>query len=379
MKEVIGIVNPVLQEFDESSLAKGVGGSETWAIELSKCFVKLGYHVIQFCLCRDWHISQSGVEYVPIKLFEARCQYQHFDYMIVSRAVNFVLYDNDSNPYVYDISKIISSSKCCDNVYLMAHDIYIMDSTEQRKIYISRRNYDIFDKVVCLSETAQQAIKEYNRFPAEKLVGIIPNGINLNDFNDLYTGQRDNVLLWSSRPERGMDILLKELCPEIRKEVRDFEVHVCSYDVVKESEYNFPNVKFLGKLNKHDLYDEMSHHKTWFYPGVFNETFCISAIENVMCNCDIVAPLTYGLATTFKYFSPIGMKYEFEGYYQKQRTQNYKNAFEEAKDRIIRSFKEYDDPKSDMIRQILKKYISCNYSWEEVAKKWQNLFNTTKK
>ena len=130
MKEVIGIVNPVLQEFDESSLSKGVGGSETWAIEIAKCFVKLGYHVIQFCLCENWHISASGVEYVPIKLFEARCQYQRFDYMIVSRCVNFVLYDDDGHPYIHDISKIISSTKCCDNVYMMVHDVYIIDNAD---------------------------------------------------------------------------------------------------------------------------------------------------------------------------------------------------------------------------------------------------------
>ena len=64
MKKTIGILYNA--NFNESSFETGCGGSDTWVIQISKEFVRHGYHVIVFSQYEDWYIYNSGVEYVPL-------------------------------------------------------------------------------------------------------------------------------------------------------------------------------------------------------------------------------------------------------------------------------------------------------------------------
>ena len=80
----IGIFAIYQKAFDEKSIGFPLGGSETWAIQLSEAFRSLGHDVFVVCYCAKSHVSESGIRYISIKDF-ANYGGWKFDFVIISR------------------------------------------------------------------------------------------------------------------------------------------------------------------------------------------------------------------------------------------------------------------------------------------------------
>ena len=111
----------------------------------------------------------------------------------------------------------------------------------------------------------------------------------------------------------------------------------------------------------------MSNRYCWFYPGVFNETFCITMIENIMCENDIVAPLTYGMSSVIEPFvDDVSMKHRFD-----RNEDEFWMAVDEASNKINESINNHE--KNAELRKELKNYVLSNYAWDIIADKWLKL------
>ena len=376
MKKVIGIFYNA--NFSEESFVTGCGGSETWAIQLSKEFIKHGYHVIVFSRHKDWFIYKSGVEYVPLSLFESRIQYQQFYAFIFVRSLDssydtFVKYNN------------------CENIYLQSHDMFIWKDG----IYNEKFNYNInnrFDKVkkyIALTDFHKWELMNYNYIPEDK-IEVIGNGLDSDIFNkiDKEENDRDHSILWTSAFGRGGDILVNDITPIVKHAIPDFEVHICGYgDGVPEDIKLNPNVKFLGTLSKEDYYKEFKKHCCWFLPCVVVEDFGICAGEAAMCDCDIISPFKHGMKDVCWAFESLKMKSEFKivesdnyhyGTYKLNMTEEeYKNTCKEAAFKIIQSINNYKDDNRKHIRKICKDFIMKEHTWNNVVKKWENMLNNS--
>jgi glycosyltransferase involved in cell wall biosynthesis len=97
---------------------------------------------------------------------------------------------------------------------------------------------------------------------------------------------------------------------------------------------------------------------------VLNETFCITMLENIMCENDIVAPLTYGMTSVIEPFvGDVTMKYRFDS-----TEDEFWMAVDEAVNKINESFCDYE--KGEELRKELKNYVLQNYTWDRIADKW---------
>ena len=115
-------------------------------------------------------------------------------------------------------------------------------------------------------------------------------------------------------------------------------------------------------LTKSELYKEMQKHKIWFYPGVFQETFCITLIENILSGCNISLAFKNGPKDILKYFKSICIA---DGDYNNETYCKY--VAQDIIDKILN----YDNYK--IIRNIMYDYISDIYSWENICKKINNI------
>ena len=62
---------------------------------------------------------------------------------------------------------------------------------------------------------------------------IIPNAIDLNLFTNVKEPeQRDNRILWCSNPDRGLNIILKYLYDDIKKEILYFKRQLKKNDLL---------------------------------------------------------------------------------------------------------------------------------------------------
>jgi len=374
MKKTLGILYN--ENFNESSFESGCGGAEAWTIQIAKEFINHNYHVIIFSQYEDWFLYDSGVEYVPIRFFKSRIQYQYFDEFIFVRSLD----------KFYDIFVKYND---CENIYLQSHDMFIW----QDGIYNEKFNYEEnnrFDKVkkfIALTSFHKWELMEYNNIPEDK-IEIIGNGLDSSTFAniDLLTKQAvDHSILWASSFGRGGDILVNDIMPLVKKEIPDFEVHICGYaDHVPEEIKNNKDVRFLGTLSKEDYYKEFFKHACWFLPCVVVEDFGICAAEAAMCECDIISPFKHGMKDVCDIFTNLKMQNEFKveesdeyhysTYKLNMTTYDYEKACKEAAEKIIDSINNYYNEDRIKIRSICKKYIIKKYTWRNVVNKWLNMF-----
>ena len=373
MKHIIGILYNSM--FNEHSFETGCGGSETWVIQISKEFVRKGYHVIVFCQTEQWYFYESGVEYVPIDLFISRIQYQHFDEFIFLRSLDeyydtFVKYNN------------------CNSIYIQSHDMFIWkDGIYNEKYNYNNNRFNKVKKFVALTNFHKWELITYNNIPEDK-IEVIGNGLDSEIFNNIDKEyiKKDHSILWTSAFGRGGDILTDYIMPLVRNKIPDFKVHICGYaDNVPDYIKNNPNVKFLGTLSKEDYYREFKKHCCWFLPCVVVEDFGICAGEAAMCGCDIISTFKHGMKDVCWPFTSLSMQNKFNiielddyhyGTYQLNMTdEEFYNAYKEAADMIIDSIINYNNKDRVKIREICKKYIMTEHTWNNVTSKWINLFN----
>ena len=152
MKNVIGILYN--SDFNETSFESGCGGSETWVIQLSKEFVRKGYHVIIFSKYNNWYFFESGVEYVPINLFESRIQYQQFYSFIFVRSL-----DSYYDTFI--------ENNDCENIYIQSHDMFIWkDGIYNEKFdYKTNNRFNKVKKFIALTNFHKWELMTYNHIP----------------------------------------------------------------------------------------------------------------------------------------------------------------------------------------------------------------------
>lgn len=293
MKKVIGIYSGGFTDYfwnEETVLKEGGGGSETWTVQLAREFQNLGFHVIVFGNPEMWCFSLSGVEYLPKSMFSERIKYQHFDYFIFSR----------------DVSKL-TTDLSCPNVYIMSHDICLHNANVYEDLKMDR-----VKKIAYLSSWHKWALSDWYKHDFNDSDSFkTMNGVDAEYYKDVDSFTKSNKMVWSSRSERGLRFLLGWIFPLIKKDVPDFEIDVCLYlnDFNADEYKNIDGINFIGKIGKEELSMRQKQSKIWIYPNLgfldsngspFQETFCITAVENGLANNAILTSNLGGLSDTLK-------------------------------------------------------------------------------
>ena len=356
LKKVVGFICEVDDPFDSNIMNGSFGGSETWIFKMAEQFMNNGYHVIIFNNLSYNHIYMD-MEFVQLSYLDDRLSYQYFTHIFINRQYN------------PDIIDLIKKHGCCDNVYFIAHDLRVWKNTATYR-YIDDKNTFVGLEDIHNDEWSKKHIhnlfvmsdwhKEYNLdYYDPEFIKIIGNGIHIDNISN---DNRDNNILWSSCYNRGLDVLVEKIAPIILEHIPDFKIYTCSYSQELQEQYNnLPYIINLGKLSKEQLYNEMRKHKVTFLPLTHWETFCITILENILNDVEVVCPFKYGIKTTMKYFESLLIE---DGDYNDIEYCNY------VADNILNKINNYHTNQD--IRTILKSYISDNYSWEMMFNKLYN-------
>lgn len=167
------------------------------------------------------------------------------------------------------------------------------------------------DKILCVSEYHRNQIHEVWGIPKESIV-VIRNGVDLMPYlgvDPLVLTKSDYHMFYSSRPERGLINLVKAggIMDQLRGE--RVHLHVCGYENTTDqmrSLYEMlwqrceelPNVTNHGSLTKLELAALQKACDAWIYPTDFEEVSCITAMEAMAADCDIIASSVAALPET---------------------------------------------------------------------------------
>ena len=243
MKKIIAIIcdnGPIYESYD-------MGGSETWAIEISKQFAYNDYYVMIFSASNQW-ISCDNIEYIPISRLENIISHVKIEYTFIFRYIFTQTLDI--------LSKYINNKK----IYWICHDIIAMIDNKPVNSERIQNNYWLntnLNKFICMSAFGKECIKQFIPV-SDNQFEIIGNGINFDFINKDNNAEKDNSFLWSSRHERGLKLFAEEIFPIIKEKYPESKIYVAQYTNSLPQEYlDNENIVFLGKLTKEQLYAEM--------------------------------------------------------------------------------------------------------------------------
>jgi predicted O-methyltransferase YrrM/tetratricopeptide (TPR) repeat protein len=252
-------------------LTKGVGGSETYIIEIARWIQKAGrFQCVVFCKCEKPELFE-GVQYIPLSVYPEYIMKNKIHTAIVSRFSEYI-------PLTY-VGFI-------DNVYLVLHDL------GPSGLVIPMHNK--LKKVLCLTNWhVEHFLKNFPAF--EGKTEAFYYGIDRARFDVSGDNHKvPNSFIYSSFPNRGLLPLL-QMWPAIKKAIPDATLNVYSdvngkwvNEVAKEqmdeirrilAGGGLEGVTVHGWVSKADLAVAWRRADIWLYPCIFQETFCLTALE----------------------------------------------------------------------------------------------------
>jgi len=286
-------------------LSKGVGGSETYIIEMARHIQEQGYfQVVVFCNCEQAEDFEN-VQYLHLSLYFDFIRDKYVHTAIISRFSEYYPATTLGN---------------VDNIYMVAHDLTLSG------LVIPIHNK--LRKIFCLTEWHVSYFVEQFPILKDYLVpfyyGINPlfasNNSEPKQIEDLSENlkmeiceieptitKQKNSFIYSSFPNRGL-LQLLQMWPKIWTRFPDASLHIYA-DVngewvnkvepqlmqeiktllssLNEENPNY-NIHCYGWVPKSVLADAWKSADYWFYPCTFMETFCLTALEAALTKTTVI-------------------------------------------------------------------------------------------
>lgn len=249
---------------------KGLGGSETALIRLAEeLFVQ------QDLLCTTYgRIKDPG--------YHNGVRYRQADHFLPE--VNQDVFIAWRYPEAADLPI------ATENMILWMHDVDAGDRLTPERAYR-------FKTIVVLSEWHKQHMLDTYPWLHAGHLTVIGNGVDKDRFTQGEVIREPHRVVYTSSPDRGLDIILAGIWPKVVEAVPDAELHVyygwqnfdatmnaypqlrAFKDRIGQLTLDTKNVVNHGRVNQQMLADELRRASVWLYPTYFDETYCISAIE----------------------------------------------------------------------------------------------------
>ena len=267
-------------------LKNGVGGSETWAIEMAT-YIKKNFdvNVVFFCDCKESEIFQEVV-YHPLSSIYSFLSTVKIHTCFVSRFTEYLSIANEA---------------FVENIYLVLHDLGPVGSVIPMTSKLR--------KIICLTEWHKEYFNK--NFPmCSSLSDHFYYGIDEKKFGHVDTTQKiPHSFIYSSFPNRGLSVLLKmwdgirEILPAATLNIycdvygkwvnQNYPEEMKEIQEYLSSKNNTNGITYHGWVSKQTLADAWKKTDIWFYPCKFAETFCLTALEAAYTKTFVI---TNGLA-----------------------------------------------------------------------------------
>ena len=338
-----------------------IHNSETSGYYLAKALAKRGHRVTVFCSISERDHCED-VDYLPIGMFQQYAAFSQHDVCIVQRL-----------PDLFPANCRARFSA------LWCHDLAMGRSSDT--IHGTAWNYD---KVFVLSEFMRSQYKSVYDLPDDLMV-LTRNGVDLECVKGVHDRLPADVkrnplsLVYSARPERGLDVLLAEIIPRILKYEPQAKLFLSAYDNKVPDLAEFyaqcdslaarlgDRVEKLGALTKTQLYELYHAAGVYVYPTPslyapdFDEISCISFMEAMACGLPVVSSVRGALPETL---APEAGRLIAEPIH----TTAYYDAFAEATVRLMR------DPNAWRTASSAGLAHAATLSWDGVAEQWEQVF-----
>ena len=360
----------------ETYKTKPMGGSESALFYISRELAKLGHHVVIFNNCGTRAGIYEQVEYQQFTTLLDLVKYSqqnHFDIFITFRDLSALLFPIRATKRICWLQDDFS------NVWNIKPPLKWLGLAFLKFAGLLTRH--LVDELFVVSSWLGDICHNYLGIPTSKIY-ITSNGVNLVYFDNWQTKKTRNRLVYSSVPNRGLDVLLKVL-PLIRKELPQTELHIyggLNLGVInEEQESNMkkildlthqPGVVLEGAVPHQKLAQDLCQSGLWVYPshsvpevGFYAETSCVAVLEAQAAGCPVVASKRGALIESVL-DRETGVLIEGDPF-----SLAYQESFATAVVDLLNNEEKYSK-----MQLAARKFIEEKYSWQQIALKWQEEF-----
>ena len=257
---------------------RSLGGSESAVVFMARELARLGHRVRVFCRC-ERPGEYDAVTYRDLADFPEFVECGACDVFVCCRHLRGLTAPVQSRVNV-----------------LWNHDIITGEATK----HVMSLMYKV-DRLLVLSEFHKQQFVRHLSMPEDRYV-VTRNGVDLGVVDEAVEDVEPDMsrVIYTSRPERGLDVLL-EMWPEMKRRRPELRLAVAHYDnpgadqqmadyldALRRAAGELPDVEMLGALSKRELYREIAGSALVVYPCAFPEVSCISALEAAACGTPMV-------------------------------------------------------------------------------------------
>ena len=332
---------------------RSLGGSESAVVFAARELARRGHRVRVFCRCESPG-DYEGVAYHDLTDFSAFLESGSCDVFICCR-------------HLRGLAAPVRSKV---NV-VWNHDIIFKDGARQ----LMSLMYKV-DRLFVLSEFHKETFQRRLDVPEDRYL-VTRNGVDLPLIDSAIEGvERDpNRLLYTSRPERGLDVLLT-VWSELKRRRPDLKLAVAHYDnpgadaqmaeyleTLKRTADQLPDITLLGPLSKRELYREIAASSLVVYPATFPEVSCISALEAAACGTPIIASRYAALEETVA-DGETGVLIPGDPH-----DEQYQTRFVEAVTALLG-----DHDRRAAMGVAGRRRVEERYQWRDIAADWEAVF-----
>lgn len=314
-KPTMAIIDIVGLPYDGSTLSKrGLGGSESCVIQMSREMTKLGFSVTVFNAC-DEEDAKPGwyddVEYVP--LHQMPNNTRTFDVVLASRTCypfmkeGQAVHERNDGMYLGPGYDLITKDAKWKMIWM--HDTFMQGDLWLEELLVE----DHVDEILTLSDFHTSYVlnchhgKRRNFEMMKNKVYVGRNCMTRYLDDDIDITQKDrNLFVYNASVSKGMTVLLDDVWPKVRQHIPDAKLKIVGgfyrfreshgpdeqekkWMALRETNEGKNGVEFTGIIRQDEI-ARLLADATWFiYPTEFPETFGISTLEAQAYNC---VPLT---------------------------------------------------------------------------------------
>lgn len=336
----------------DSVYEDGVGGAELSLLSWSETMAARGHTVTVYN-----NPEQS------VNMYDGRLQFKRQDQFRPSESVDVFIAFRSPNPH------------------LTAAQARIKIHWSMDQYTIGRFDRDVFpfvDRVVCISPFHAQYHKAtYNVDPRK--VTHIDLGVRLDDYTQ-PVNKIPGRCIFCSISDRGLEILhdvwgyVLQHVPHASLVITSdyrlwFRTKNDTYQGLHRAgntrhrlqwlESRFPDISFLGKVDRAVLTREQQKAVCQPYPCTYDELFCVSTAECQVAGAYPITATTGALATTNEFGQLIGGN---------PRAGAFRKAFASA---LVDHLTSFDQDRLDTMSRLAKR----RFDWNQIAGEWENLFD----
>ena len=286
-------------------------------------------------------------------------------------------------PNNVEVSRSIEVLAQSDKQYkiLWAHD-----NCDQPQLLRLPELVSQIDKIVCVSNWEAEQYIKYKRAPEDKIV-VIPNGV-ANIFN--LKSPKSKTAIYFSGPHKGI-VPLPKIWRQVIQNHPDAKLKVFSSHNLYGEQYeqhfkipehleaieelkSLPGVEYSPCIDRETLLPHIQDAAFFVHPNVWEETFCVSLAEAMVCGC---YPITSDIGALSEVSFNRGKYIPMVGKNTPVGWEPSSKFITEFAQELSRCFEFFDkEPETFYAATKELSHITKEtYDWKKIAVVWETLIN----